>query len=103
MFAKALCLNALFICLFVPSASEATDVSGSIVSNTVWTAANSPYHVVGNVTVFPGFTLTVESGVTVNVDPDVTITIRGAISCVGSIGAYIRFTSSAPPARWNRL
>ncbi len=100
MFAKALCLTALFIYLFVPSASEATDVSGSITSNTVWTAANSPYHVVGNVTVFPGFTLTVEPGVTVNVDPGLTISIRGTISGLGTSGSPITLQSSAPPAHW---
>jgi len=44
-----------------------TNVSGGIYTNTTWTLTNSPYIVVDTVVVFPGVTLTIQSGVIVKV------------------------------------
>ncbi len=44
--------------------AAATNVSGTISTNTTWTLANSPYVMTGNVTVSTGVTLTIEPGVT---------------------------------------
>src|SRR5437667_5408991 len=57
---------ALVICC-AASALADTNVSGSITTNTTWTAANSPYIVNGpsSVSVNSGVTLTIEPGVTV--------------------------------------
>ena len=46
----------------------ATDVSGTISSNTTWSLANSPYVVTGNILVNSGVTLTIEAGVTIKFD-----------------------------------
>lgn len=43
----------------------ATDVSGTISSNTTWDVANSPYIVTSSITINHGITLTIQSGVTV--------------------------------------
>ena len=47
------------------SAAPFTDVSGAISVDTTWTLAGSPYVVVGDVTVEPDITLTIEPGVQV--------------------------------------
>lgn len=52
-----------FLCtlMFIGQAIGQTDVSGTITTNTTWTAAGSPYHVTSGVTVNTGITLTIES------------------------------------------
>ncbi len=55
----------VIILLFLSSLSG-IEVSGVISEDTVWTQANSPYEVVGNVTVSSGVTLTIEPGVEVH-------------------------------------
>ena len=59
--ARVLCLLALAgtCCREV----EAGDVSGHITTNTVWSAAQSPYNVVGTLYVDAGIVLTIGSGV----------------------------------------
>jgi hypothetical protein len=46
--------------------SSGTNVSGTLTSDTTWTAAESPYNFVGNVTVNSGVTLSIQPGVTVD-------------------------------------
>ena len=63
-----------------------TNVSGTISTNTTWTLANSPYVMVGNVTVASGVTLTIEAGVIVKGDVWYrALTINGSLS--GAFGS----------------
>jgi len=65
------------------SATAVSEVSGEV-CNTTWTLANSPYTLVGNVTVPAGCTLTIEPGVVVNGDEN--IIVFGNLLCNGSTG-----------------
>jgi hypothetical protein len=81
-----------------------TNVSGGIFSNTTWTLANSPYIVTGSVVVFPGYSLTIEPGVTVKFDSLQYLEIRqSTLIANGTAAAPILFTSnssSPTPGIW---
>ena len=61
-------------------ADAATDVSGTISTNTTWTLAGSPYNLTGDVTIDPGVTLTVESAVTVTTGRYDDIRVNGTLT-----------------------
>ena len=72
----------------------ATDVSGTISSNSTWSLANSPYVVTGNILVNSGVTLTIEAGVTVKFDGSYYFYVDGTLIARGSSGNLITFTSN---------
>lgn len=96
---KFLFLSILFVTNLVIAQ---TSFQGGIYNNTTWTLANSPYHITGNVVVFPGKTLTIEPGVHVVVDADstfntgnyISIEVRGNLVAQGTVNAPIIFTST---------
>jgi hypothetical protein len=96
---KFLFLSILFVTNLVIAQ---TSFQGGIYNNTTWTLANSPYHISGNVVVFPGKTLTIEPGVHVVVDADstfntgnyISIEVRGNLVAQGTVNAPIIFTST---------
>ncbi|MGH2921405.1 MAG: DUF6531 domain-containing protein, partial [Gaiellaceae bacterium] len=91
-------LVALFA-LATPPVAGATNVSGTISTNTTWTAANSPYVMTGNVTVNAGVTLTIEPGVTVQGNVSTrSLTVNGSLSAAGTSAAPIVFTSTSDSA-----
>ncbi|MGI5862367.1 MAG: hypothetical protein ACOX6T_09955 [Myxococcales bacterium] len=49
----------------LPGLAHAADVTGELTGDTVWYASASPYRMIGDVTIPPGITLTIEPGVTV--------------------------------------
>jgi len=71
-----------------------TIVSGIISTDTTWTLANSPYKVVGHITVNPGVTLTIEAGVLVKFDGNFSMTIDGLLNSLGTLGNEVLFTSN---------
>jgi hypothetical protein len=95
-------LVALFA-LANPPVAAATNVSGTISTNTTWTLANSPYVMTGNVTVAAGVTLTIEPSVLVQGNSNLrTLTVNGSLSAVGTASQQITFTSTTDtgPAQW---
>jgi hypothetical protein len=96
---KFLFLSILFVTNLVIAQ---TSFQGGIYNNTTWTLANSPYHITGNVVVFPGKTLTIEPGVHVVVNADstfntgnyISIEVRGNLVAQGTVNAPIIFTST---------
>ncbi len=74
-----------------------TVVSGTIV-NQVWTPANSPYRVVGDVQVA---SLTIQPGVTVLMSGNHVFEVAGTLKAVGTSTAPILFT--APNGGWQGL
>lgn len=89
----------------------ATNVSGPIVADTVWTVAQSPYTITGDVLVQNGATLTIEPGVIVRLNADKNLVVEaGALRARGNAQSPIVFTSfkedgSLAPAAgdWGRI
>ena len=71
----------------------ATDVSGTLSSDTVWSAAGSPYVVTGTVLVSSGVKLTLEAGVEVKFDSGKSLQVFGELVAKGTSGSSITFTS----------
>ena len=71
-----------------------TVVSGSIKKDTLWTAAESPYELQGNVTIEAGVTLTIESGVIIKTSSSSSrLTVQGKVSAIGLPDKPIIFTA----------
>lgn len=75
------------------SAASGINVSGTIVTDTTWTAADSPVTVTGPVTIPAGVTVTVEPGVTIQ-DSTTTASTTALFAVAGSFVAH--GTSDAP-------
>lgn len=88
------------------SPAGATNVSGTISTDTTWTVGNSPYVMTGNVTVNAGVTLTIEPGVVVQGNASTrTLFVNGSLNASGNAGSHITFTSTtdSAPGQWNGL
>lgn len=79
------------------------NVSGLIDTDTVWHATNSPYTVVGDISVAANTTLIIEPGVTVEFDPGQGMTVQGRLLADGTADQPILFTRSQPGTTWERL
>ena len=81
------------------SASAATSVSGAIAGET-WTKLNSPYLVVGNVSVAA---LTIQPGVTIMFMGNYGFEIAGGISAIGTGADPIIFTRTNAVGGWQGI
>jgi hypothetical protein len=87
------------------ASARATDVSGSILADTTWTVANSPYVVTGSVTVPTNLTLTVEAGTEIKIAAGASILANagGTIDVAGTKASPVLFRSLDGDANWTRL
>lgn len=77
-----------------PVKAEPATVSGDITTDTTWFFSESPYIVTGDVTLFPGCTLTIEPGVTILFYPNTQLRIRGTLNAGGTESQRITFACS---------
>jgi hypothetical protein len=78
-------------------------LAGTLTSDTVLYASNSPYTVAGNLTVASNVTLTIEPGVTVRLRKNCGITVNGRLLADGVTNRPITFTRYPGDANWERL
>ena len=71
-----------------------TDVQGTIYTDTVWTLAESPYVVTGDVIVNPDITLTIEPGVKVAFESNLALYVNGTLIAKGTTSQPIYFTTN---------
>ena len=86
--------NLLFFVDGLTQRAMATDVSGTLSSDTVWSTAGSPYVVTGSVLVSSGVKLTVEAGVEVKFDSGKSLQVFGELGAQGTSSSGITFTSA---------
>ena len=90
----------------VSAAGGPTYVSGTISSDTTWSAGESPFIVDGSVAVSIGATLTVQPGVEVRFQSGASLDVQGHIVAIGSSSKPILLTSAqaAPvPGDWHGI
>ncbi len=81
----------------VPTA-QATNVCGTISTNTTWSFINSPYNLSCDVVIIGGATLTIDPGVVVNFGPNTRLKAQtGTIMAIGTAGSHVTFTSTSDP------
>jgi predicted outer membrane repeat protein len=84
-----------------PPSSGDTVIPGGAVYGT-WSAAGSPYHIEGDISVPADSTLVIEPGVRAVFQEDCGLTVTGSLSAVGTAQDSITFTAPEP-AEWNGI
>ena len=93
---------ALILLLMLPQlAMSQTDVTGS--QSGTWTSVNSPYHVIGEITVPTGQVLNIEPGVEVNFQGHYKLTVNGGLNAVGAENDSIFFTTDNQAVGWGGI
>ncbi len=85
----------------VTTESGNVNKSGTIGVDTTWTN-DKTYHIVGNVGVAPGKTLTIQAGTTVKLDGNFSLNVGGALIADGTQSQPICFISNSGGA-WGRI
>jgi hypothetical protein len=92
----------LFIFLFVSINFADTSVPGGYISGT-WTAAGSPYRILGDLTVHADSNLTIEPGVEVIFQGLYTFQVNGALTAVGTEMDSIAFSAADTSVGWRGI
>ena len=82
------------------------NVGGTIITDTIWTLANSPYLVDSSITIANGVLLTIEPGVEVRFSSDTSMDVNGALRAIGTALQPITFTTANPtpqPGQWQGI
>ncbi len=99
----ALAQNDSLTAVFAPSSESV--LASTVSSNTTLTPANSPYIAIGDVTVAPNVTLTVEPGVEIRMPAGASIYVNGNVMMNGSEVNPIRIgpNTNSGAAQWGAL
>jgi len=89
---RKLFISLLWGLLAVSIATADTYIPGGYVSGT-WTAAGSPYHIQGIITIHADSTLNIQPGVQVDFQGSYYMTVNGFLNAIGSESDSILFTS----------
>ncbi|MDD2890635.1 MAG: right-handed parallel beta-helix repeat-containing protein [bacterium] len=90
-------MKRLFIFILIAGSSSianATNVSGSISTNTVWDNAGSPYIVTDNIGIDAGVRLDIQPGVEIRLDSAKNIEVYGTLSAIGTNADSIIITKN---------
>jgi hypothetical protein len=83
------------------SGNEISGVEGDI--SGVWTAVNSPYQIIGDITILDGEMLTIEPGVEVIFTGHYKFNVLGRLMVVGTKQDSIKFTANNPNEGWHGI
>ncbi|MCA9148289.1 MAG: hypothetical protein KDA92_03260, partial [Planctomycetales bacterium] len=86
----------------LPNDYPTQDVSGTLASDTVW-SADVEYHVVDNLTLAAGATLTIEPGTRVMLGDKVNLVANGKLVVNGSAADPVLFNSLDPAKPWGGI
>lgn len=81
--------------VLISSTPEASSQGIVISTDTVWTAANSPYYLEGNLTIEDGAKLTLEAGVAVYINGTYNIYVDGGLYILGTPSQPVTLTSNS--------
>lgn len=100
----------LVVAVWATATHAATEVSGALSTDGVWTTAASPYLVTADVSVTGGALLHIEPGVVVYMNPGTSFVVsNGSLRATGQAGAPVVFTSvreqsgGVAPGDWEQL
>ena len=85
---------ALLAIALAHASHAATNVGGTITTNTTWSLSGSPYIVTSTLTIAAGATLTIAPQVEVKVNQSERIVIYGTLTAVGTASQPITFTAN---------
>ena len=95
-------VSALFFLTLFASCLLSVTIPGGPVSG-IWSLANSPYEIIGNITVENGQTLQIEPGVIVRFTDHFSLMCNGRIYAAGTEQDSILFTASNPAIGWHGI
>ncbi|HOA14253.1 MAG TPA: Ig-like domain-containing protein [Myxococcota bacterium] len=89
-------LAVVFVATAGPANADTTVGTQTYSTDVIWTAAESPYLLTGNLKVAADATLTIEPGVTVKCSGYSGLVVNGTLVAAGTAAAPITFTKDAP-------